>query len=224
MRQRATNVFLRKQVKMPEPGRVSFERLVDWVEGRLTEEQARAVERQVAVADEVTRAEVEWLRTFARLSEDVVLDAPPPEVRGELIRRFEVYARDRREPGLLRRLVATLTFDGGLQPAVAGIRSAGAQEKQRQLVYATDAADVALNIWWRPHDGRLDLVGQVFPTDESRQTCFGVQLLSDAREVGIATTNELGEFSFESVPSGVYEVLLSGEGIEIRIPRVELRR
>lgn len=203
---------------MPEREEIRFERLADWVEGRLSEEEARAVEEQVA-ADEATRAEVEWLRAFARMSENIVFAEPPQEVRDELIRRFDAYAEGRRTPGFLERLIANLSFDSGLQPAF-GVRSGSYQEAaQRQLIYTTDAAEVALNI--RPRDGRLDLDGQVFSADDPAS--FSVQLLSGTDEVGLTATDELGQFGFESVPPGAYQVLVSSGRIEILIPPVELR-
>jgi hypothetical protein len=208
---------------MPERKEISFERLADWVEGRLSEEEARAVEEQVAVADEATRAEVEWLRAFARASEDTVLDAPSPEVREESIRRFDAYAEGRRTPGVLQRLVASLSSESGLQPAF-GVRSADSQEAaQRHLTYTTDAAEIALNISPRPRDGYLDLDGQVFPADAADPASFSVRLLSGADEVGLTATDELGEFDFEAVPPGTYQILVSTDRVEILISPVELR-
>ena len=46
---------------MPDSKDVEFTRLVNWVEGRLSEEEARVVEEKVA-ADSATRADVAWLR------------------------------------------------------------------------------------------------------------------------------------------------------------------
>jgi hypothetical protein len=207
---------------MPERKEIRFERLADWVEGRLSEEEARAVEEQVA-ADEATRAEVEWLRAFARMSENTVLEEPPQEVRGELVRRFDAYAEGRRTPGFLQHLIANLSFDSGLQPAF-GVRSGASQAAaQRQLIYTTGAAEIALNIRPRPRDGRLDLDGQVFPADDADPASFSVQLLSGADEVSLTATDELGEFGFESVPPGAYQVLVSSDRVEILIPPVELR-
>lgn len=206
---------------MREPRDIEFERLADWVEGRLPEEEARAVEKRVAEAGEPVRAEVEWLRAFARMSEDTVLASPPPEVHEDLLRRFEGYAREKRRPGILERLVATLSFDGGLQPAF-GVRSARAQESQRQLVYSTDAADIALNV--SPRGGLLDLDGQVFPTGEDETVPFSVQLLDDrGAEVGVTATDELGEFAFEAVAPGTYQILLGNGRVEILILPVDLR-
>ena len=69
--------------------RLDFARLVDWVEGRLPEEEARAVEAQIDAANTATLADVAWLRAFALISENTVVASPPPEVRETLIERFE---------------------------------------------------------------------------------------------------------------------------------------
>lgn len=207
---------------MTEPDKINFERLVDWVEGRLSAEESRTVEERVAEADETALARVAWLRAFARLKGEVVLDAPPQEVRDGLLRRFDAYAEGRRTPGLRQRLVATLSFESGLRPA-SGARTAGGQEEQKQLVYTTDAADIALNVRPRHRNGHLDIDGQVFPADDADPASFSVQLLSGADEVDLSTTDELGEFAFEAVPSGAYQILVSGERVEILISSVELR-
>ena len=87
---------------MPDPRkRIAFSQLADWVEGRLSEEEARVVEEQVAIADAATLADVAWLRKFVRATEDGVLESPPPEVRSTLVARFEAHAEGRRTPGLL---------------------------------------------------------------------------------------------------------------------------
>jgi hypothetical protein len=206
---------------MPRSEDQEFARLTDWVEGRLSEQEARAIEEQVAVADSATRADVAWLRAFARISEDMVIASPPPRVREELIERFQAYAEGKQHPGLLERLVATLTFDSTLRPAL-GMRAAAAPEAQRQLVYSTDAADVAVHVRPRPHDGLIDLNGQILPLNGTDSGTFGVQLLEGTSEVATTATNELGEFTFEAVSPGVYEVIASNERVEIRVPRVEL--
>ena len=112
---------------MAENDNIEFERLLDWVEGRLSEEEAREVEK-VAMADESIRAEAEWLRAFVQMSEKTTLDKPPPEIREELARRFRSYAEEQRRPGFFERIVATLTFDSNARMAVAGFRSAGGSE------------------------------------------------------------------------------------------------
>jgi hypothetical protein len=207
---------------MPAPRkRIAFSQLVDWVEGRLPQKEAQAVEEQVAVADSATLADVAWLRKFVRATEDSVLESPPPEVRSTLIAHFKAHAEGRRTPGLLKRVVATLTFDGGLRPAV-GVRSAGAQGARRQLVYSADDLDVALNFLPRARDKNFDLDGQVLPRDDVELGSFSVQLLQSETELGITATDHLGAFAFESIPSGVYEIILSTDRVEVSIAPVEL--
>ena len=201
--------------------RIAFSRLVDWVEGRLSEEEARAVEERMAVADASTLADVAWLRKFVRATEDSILESPPSEVRSTLIARFKAHAEGPRTPSLLKRVVATLTFDGGLRPAV-GARAAGTQGARRQLVYSADALDVALNFLPRARDKNFDLDGQVLPRNDVELGSFSVQLLQGETELGITATDDLGTFAFESIPSGVYEIILSTDQIEVSIAPVEL--
>ncbi len=126
----------------------------------------------------------------------------------------------RRQPVPLKRLTATLSFGGGLRP-LAGVRSAGGAEGQ--LVYTTEAADVALNFRRRPENGKLDLDGQIFPNDEAEPDAFGVQILRGTDEVATTATDELGEFTFEKVPPGEYQILVSSAEVEILISPVDLR-
>jgi hypothetical protein len=108
-----------------------------------------------------------------------------------------------------------------MQPA-PGLRAARTQEAQRQLVYSTDAADVALIVRPRARDGLLDLHGQILPLDSADTGIFGIQLLQGSSKAATTATNSLGEFTFEAVPPGVYEVLAGSDRVEIRIPDVEL--
>ncbi|HEX6711221.1 MAG TPA: hypothetical protein VF068_12895, partial [Rubrobacter sp.] len=69
--------------------KIDFSQLVDWVEGRLSAEEVRAVEEQVEVADSTTLADIAWLRKFGKATEGAVLESPPAEVGSALVTRFE---------------------------------------------------------------------------------------------------------------------------------------
>ena len=200
---------------------IDFSLLVDWVEGRLSEEETRAVEERVAAAGSATLADIAWLRKFVTATEGAALESPPAEVRSALVARFEAYAEGRRMPGFLERALATLTFDSGLRPA-AGARSVGAQGIRRQLIYSADALDIALNFWPRASDKNLDVEGQILPRDDPEPESFSVQLLQDETELAITATDELGGFSFESILPGVYTAILSTDQIEVRLDPVDL--
>jgi hypothetical protein len=207
---------------MPEPEKkIDFSRLADWMEGRLSEEEARAVEEQVAVADSATLADVAWMRKFARAAEGPALESPPAELRSTLVARFEAHAEGRRTPGFLQRVLATLAFDGGLRPAV-GVRAASAQGVRRQLIYSADPLDVAFNFWPCGRDDCLNLDGQVFPHDDIDLGSFIVQLLRGETDFALTATDDLGGFTFEAIPPGVYTVILSTDQVEVSITPVEL--
>jgi hypothetical protein len=201
--------------------RVEFGRLVDWVEGRLPEDEARAVEEQVARADSRTLADVAWLRKFVKATDNAVLESPPREVRDALIARFEAYANGQRTPGLLKRVLASLTFESDLRPAV-GLRTAGAQQARRQLVYSAGAFDVVLNLRSRVPNENLVLDGQVLPREDQELKPFSVQLLHGGTELGLTATDELGSFALRDIPPGVYDIVLSTDEEEISIAPVDL--
>jgi hypothetical protein len=206
---------------MRKPKKVDFSQLVGWVEDRLSEEEARVVQEQMAVADSATLADVAWLRKFVRATESTILESPPPEIEGTLVAYFEDYAEGRRAPGLLKRVVATLTFDGGLRPA-AGLRTASAQGVRSQLIYSTDTLDVALNFWPCARDKNLDVQGQIFPRDDMDLGSFSVQLLRGETGLAMIPTDDSGGFAFESIPPGVYTMILSTDQVEVWITPVEL--
>ena len=199
-----------------------FARLVDWVEGRVSEREAQILEKQVE-SDASMHDNVMWLRAFALISEATVIASPPPEVRNTLVDRFEEYAVGKRWSGWLKRVVARLSFDSNLQPAL-GLRTTGASESQRQFVYSSEVADVTINLRSRPYDGLADLYGQIFPVDGTDPGAFGAQLLNGASEAATTAANDLGEFSFGSLPPGTYEVLACSDQAEIRLTGVEVRR
>jgi hypothetical protein len=120
------------------------------------------------------------------------------------------------------RLVARLTFDSGVQPALSWRTTAPAS--QRQFAYSTDAADLVINVRPRPRDGLLDIHGRIFSVKSTYPETFGVQLLAGSSEVATTATNDRGEFTFETVSPGNYEMMVSSERVEISIPQVELRR
>lgn len=208
---------------MSEPEAISFARLLDWVEGCLPEEEARAVEEQVAAAGSATHADLAWLRTFARLSQNITLEPPPAEVHDKLVERFEGYAEGQSQPEFLRRLVATLSLDSGMESALAGVRAVNVQEgSNRQLIYAADVADIALNIYSATRDIRLNIDGQILPTGDEALGIFSVQILDGVNEHGITTTDDLSEFTFQDVLPGVYKMILSNDQVEITIFPIEL--
>lgn len=204
----------------------AFEEMLDWVEGRLPAEEAAAIADFVERADEETQDTVRWLRAFRRVSSETVLAPLPSHVRSALAGRFVEHAQHREDVGLWQHVVAVLTFDSSARPELGGVRSTRA-DNVRQLVYSTDAFDVALNVQPRLHEQQIDLLGQILPNDDTAPDEFAVQLLQvemeqHVRELSLMMADDLGEFAFESLLPGRYQVVLSGDALDIELPLLSL--
>ena len=108
-------------------------------------------------------------------------------------------------------------------PAAAGARTVAAPERARQLLYTTDALDVAVNIHRRIRDAHLDITGQIYPSDSSEEALFSVQLLRGTSEIALTTTDDLGQFDLDAVEPGDYHMLLSAEEMGVMITPFEAR-
>jgi hypothetical protein len=200
---------------------LSFERLLDWLEGRLTAAEAATVAAQVAQADRETQAALTWLQQFQQISQSGVLTPLPTHVRAKLFYEFDQWVAERTAPkpaqaaGWWRSIKAQLNFDSYNQVALVGVRSAATQTVERQLVYNGRIAEIALNIYTQQSRQEMALWGQVFSVTETN--LFSVQILQDGMERGLTTTDELGEFAFHALKPGLYDLIVSGDEGEIVI-------
>jgi hypothetical protein len=200
-----------------------FSELLDWLEGRLPPDQAQAVAERLESADAATQADLEWLRLFTQARQSVQLTSPPPRIRQSLNQSFADYIQARQPPGLFQRLLATLTFDSGAQAATAGLRSLADEAPQRQFIYATEAAEVALTIQAALPAKNFILTGQIFPVADIPAHSFSIQLLRNIQEIDMASADELGEFTFANLPAGDYEMVVSAEQYEVVISSLRLQ-
>jgi hypothetical protein len=200
-----------------------FSELLDWLEGRLPPDQARAVAERLETADAATQADLDWLRLFLQARQMVLFASPPPSVRETLKQRFAAYAEARQPPGLFQHWLATLTFDSHAQPVTAGLRSAAQEGQQRQLIYTTEAAEIALTVQSILPDKNFIVTGQIFPMGDTPIHTFSIQVLRDAQEVALAATDELGEFTFSDLPAGEHHMVVSAAQYEVVIPSILIR-
>ena len=200
-----------------------FSELLDWLEGRLPPDRARAVVERLETADAATQADLDWLRLFLKACQMVRFTSSPPRVRETLKQRFADHTEARQPPGFFQRFLAILTFDSHVQRATAGLRSAADDGSQRQLIYTTDAAEIALTVHSTRPDKNFIVTGQVFPAGEIAAHSFSVQLVRSGREFGLAAADELGEFTFADLPAGDYEIVVSAGQYEVVIPSLRLQ-
>ena len=119
-----------------------------------------------------------------------------------------------REPSRLARVLAALTFDSLTAKPAFGLRSGATTG--RQLVYSTEMADLDLRV--SPQSGEWEIAGQILGASQSGGK---VNLESDSFSAS-ADLNELAEFGFQSVPSGIYTMLVHLPELEIEIPPLQL--
>lgn len=200
-----------------------FSELLDWLEGRLPPEEAQALTERLGTAGAATQADLDWLRLFHQARQSVQLASPPPSVRETLQGRFTAYAETRQPPGLFQRLLAVLTFDSRVQPVTAGFRSVANDTEQRQLIYTSESAEIAVTIQPTLPDKNFTVTGQIFPLRDTPADAFSIQLLRDAREVGLVAADELGEFTFTNLPAGEYSMVASAGEYELVISSLYLQ-
>ena len=121
-----------------------------------------------------------------------------------------------REPSLLRRIVAALTFDSNMNLTPAfGVRSG--HSASRQLLYSADESDIDLRI--SSQQDQWVVAGQLLGPG-----CAGglVEMEGEGR-AATATLNDLCEFTLPPVPAGSYALRLRLRDAELEIPHLELR-
>ena len=90
---------------------------------------------------------------------------------------------------------APLVFDSLLEPSFAGIRSS--QSMYRQLVYESDTLVADLSLEERRGSQHITLIGQVLDTAKGELGGVPIVVQGHSGLIGIARTNEWGEFHFE---------------------------
>ena len=92
---------------------------------------------------------------------------------------------------------APLVFDSFLEPSLVGMRSL--QAMYRQLRYESDTLVVDLSLEGQRGSQHITLIGQVLNAAEGEPYLGGVPILVQGHSglIGIARTNEWGEFHFE---------------------------
>jgi len=119
-----------------------------------------------------------------------------------------------REPSRLARVLASLTFDSLTARPAFGLRSG--VSAGRQLVYSTEMVDIDLRV--SPQSGEWEIAGQILGSSQARGK---VNLESEGFSASV-DLNELSEFGFQSVPSGICRMFVHLPELEIEIPPLQL--
>ncbi len=183
---------------------VTYEQLVDLVEGRLPQTQHAALLAQVQSDPQLNAEYARLSRLIALMRADDSVDAPEAVVQ-RAVKLF--HARAALQPGLLRQLAALLTFDSAQAPLAVGLRSALAGP--RQLLFSAETCDIDVRL--SPAGDNWMIRGQVLGEEAP-----GVVRLNPSGAQ--AELNALSEFSLPVVPAGRYSLTLVLRDLEIETP------
>jgi hypothetical protein len=200
---------------------IGFEKLLEMSGGQTSSAEAMKMNQHLAGCVRC-QGNLDWITTVARLAAaDEAVD-PPTWVVRQAVALFE-QVRPGREPGVLRKLVASLVFDTFAQPQLAGVRSTGLAT--RQCLYRYSEYDVDLS--FEPVNGsdRVNVSGQVLGPSEDFESVSGimVRLIQGTNAMHETVTNHLGEFTFDRVSKGMYDLTIQLSDGEVRITQLEVK-
>lgn len=191
---------------------VDFERLLDWVEGRLDTVAAEHVRHAVADADPSNGSSkaVDWIRSFHEQRRAIAYPEPPAVLRARLHSLFDGRRRDEAD-----RFLAELVSDSRAEDAVTGVRGA-ASTAAEQLVYLSVRADVVLDV--TSTGPRLfSIRGQVLPNVGS---AAGYEIRAGSDDP--VTTDRNGVFTLTDVPDSLRVIHVRADDLTLDVP-VDLR-
>ena len=159
-----------------------------------------------------------WSRLQAIAAREKAYEAPADSVR---IAKLEFAARAQGEG----EIIANVVFDSVLQPALAGVRSAGTAAA-RQVVYEAEGMMVDLRFDQRPGSKCISLIGQVLDPKGARKSLAHAPVMLWTEKGMVVTetkTNGFGEFQLEfEALGGMRLSIQSFGGNVIRIPLASL--
>jgi hypothetical protein len=192
---------------------VSFEQLLDLVEGRLSGEHAVQLRAQIGDHGPTQRELARVEKLVALMRSDYSVD-PPDYVLKRALRLFRP-AEQPTPVAKLRHLVASMRFDSGFAPLVMGMRSGPAEG--RQMLY--DADDRVIDLRINPERNTWRLTGQILGPDEP-----GVVELRSDEFSAMAELNDMCEFVLSAIPSGRYSLFIRQGNQEVEIADLEIQR
>jgi hypothetical protein len=201
----------------------SFERLIDYVDSRLPEEEAAGLASHLANGCRDCEESRQWYERLQSIVASDDLLTPPQWAFNRAIRIFD---RPLHRPALAERIaqgIAQLVFDSFARPSLAGVRST--ETSNRQLLYSAGDYSIDLSIAPSERTG-VDLEGQIL--NESDPTFVSVSRLkleiARGEEVLFTVlTDNMGEFKVSRVPQGVYDLRVDLSDGSLTIPAVPVR-
>ena len=153
-----------------------------------------------------------WERRFSEFAQAAQLYKLSDERREQLMAAF-----NEQRSSLLQRISASLSFDSLLQPLPQGARNGSADVETRQLFFACDLGDIALDIALAPESILLN--GQLFMNEQVEP--FDVSVMREEITIAQAQTDENDSFQLE-LEAGSADLLFLNDTYALMLKDVPL--
>lgn len=191
---------------------IDFAKLVERFEGSLRPEDVRLVDEHASNCRECSTSYRKLADIFAYTA-PVESEAVPQATTARILNIYQRKPAQADAPQPERRGLATLLFDDwqmAVNERYSGIES-------RQLLFQVEEYQVDLRIEFSGEFGMV--AGQIFPAIANATA----ELINSDRQI-TAEVSELGEFVFDAVPKGNYELRIASADSEIILEQVPIQQ
>jgi hypothetical protein len=199
----------------------SFERLIDYIDGKLGQQvEAAPVGAHLAAGCPRCSADSQWYQKLRAITRGDDSIEPPAWVIKRAIRIFETQRAGPRVVERLGRAVAALIFDSFAQPAIAGVRST--ETASRQLLYQAGDYSIDLQVAIAS-EHNASVIAQILRENQPRfESVAGlsIELVRGGRPTAATATNEMGEFTINDVVPGTYDLRVKTPDGMITVPEL----
>ncbi len=166
---------------------ISFEKLIDLVEGRLNKIDAQRL--QTLIADDPAASNVhEWITNFVSIAQQSTLQSPPAATRSALEDLLPARATLADGAQRIVSYIAQLIRDVPTGAALAGARSASVDARRQLMFDVGEGADLIVQL--ELNGDRILVSGQVLASEPS----WNVRLVGEHSSLEVVA-DEFGEFT-----------------------------
>jgi hypothetical protein len=196
-------------------GHPSLSRMYDWA--IKPESFSRFTPGHIETCEEC-QAKADWLKGVMRSARLESTYEPPNWAIANAINFFRL-----KRPSAVRfaeQVLATLVYDSFNDPLPRGIRQRDLPA--RQTLYQAEGVQLDLKVQVMEDDKGL-IIGQIVSEDADFDVKgLGIALSHEGELIGASETNALGEFVFEHMPKGDYELIVQFGDKLLRLPGLPL--
>jgi len=197
----------------------TFEKLVDYAEGILAENDAVEIEAHLAEPCPTCAQQISRIQKIIQTAAKDRTAAPGSAVLLKATRLPKDREKVSRQTIIQK--IASLVFDNRRQMAAISLR--GRPLAQRMLLYTAPPLDIDLQI--TPQADHLKILGQVLNSSKKEKfiTAFvSIVEMKSGNLVNAAETDRLGKFHFENIPAGLYDLVFDLMDGEVKVTNLDL--